>query len=112
MKRLLLLLPFFVAGTPALASWGNQEPWAIPKGDARTDCAVYKTKNKPHDSFVAARARALNFSLEKVRTLQLENKMQKEIDEGLLSDKNPLPEAENKENEAYTEVQLAQTNVL
>ena len=44
--------------------------------------------------------------------MKLENKTQKEIDEWLLSDKNPLPEAEKKENEAYAEVQLAQINVL
>ena len=111
MKRLLLLLPFVIAGTPALAFWGEKEPWATPKGDARTDCAVYKTKNKRHDDAQAREKLASNRALEKHAILSL-TKTEEEVDEWWFSDKNPLHEISKKEREAYVELQLAQINVV
>ena len=111
MKRLLLLLLLFVAGSPASSFWWNQEPWATAKGDARTDCAVYKTKNKRHDSFQAAEDRARDFALGKAETMQSQGMTLNAIDEWWASDENPLPEAEIKEDKAYAEVQLAAINV-
>ena len=56
MKRLLLLLPLLLAPNAAFAFWGNQEPWATPKGDARVDCAVWKAKSERHDKLRAIEA--------------------------------------------------------
>ena len=110
MKRLLMLLPLFLAGSPALAFWGNEEPWATPKGDARTDCAVYKLKNKRHDVLQTQEKKATSYALEKYRAM-LSTNTKEEVDEWWFSDDNPYHEIAKKEDEAYAEIQLAQLNV-
>ena len=102
MKRLLLALPLLVAGTPVFAFWGNQEPWATPKGDARTDCAVYKAKEDRASKLFREHERASRRALEKLADITA-LQSREEASSWFNSDRNPLHKVTRREREAFAE---------
>ena len=110
-KRLLLFLPLLVAGTPVFAFWGSQEPWATPKGDARTDCAVYKAKEDRYYKLSRQLDRAQKRALDKLAEITA-LQSREEASSWFNSDTNPLHKISRKQREALVEKQLAQMSVV
>ncbi len=102
-----MLLPFFFAGAPAFGFMGNQEPWATPKGDARTDCAVLRVKQERFDKSSRKYNNASDILLELMKT-----KGREETKEWLRSKDNPLIKAEKEKDENLIHLQLARMNVV
>ena len=101
---------FFFAGSPALAFGGSEDPWATPKGDARTNCAVYKTKNK-HNDVLAEQAIKWPTSYSPIKEECILLKPKKSTICDGRSQMN-LRKIEKREEEAYVELHLAQLNVV
>ena len=87
------------------------EPWATPKGDARTDCAVYITKLDNWHFAYKAENKAVDQALEKYDVIEAKSG-EKAADNWWESDQNPIAVPRKEKNERRQQLDFAEINIL